>query len=231
VKLLAIEAGGPVLSAALFDKGIPLGQDWIRAPQRQTERLAPMVEALLRRNGVAPAGLGALACGRGPGSFTGLRSSLAFGLGWRLAVPGLRLVAVSTLEAWAEAYAAPGTGEALVLLDARRFQVYRALLARRGAAWVHQVPPGLLDLAKAQAGATAQVPRISDLPTIPGRAPATGEPDSAALALAVGRLALAALESGAEPPPWEPDYLRRSEAELLWERLHPAPAGPASGAS
>ncbi|MGH7441936.1 MAG: hypothetical protein ACREKE_04595, partial [bacterium] len=50
--------------------------------------------------------------------------------------------------------------------------------------------------------------------------------DSAALSQAVGRLALSALASGAVLPDWEPDYLRRSEAELLWERLHPETISP-----
>lgn len=226
MKLLAIEAGGPVLSAALFEGDRVLGRDWLRAPQRQTESLAPLVDGLLRRHRVAPSQLEALACGRGPGSFTGLRSSLAFGLGWGFAIPTLRLLAVSTLEAWAEAFASPTAREVLVLLDARRFQVYRGLLRRTGRAWVHTVPAALLDLAKAQEGVPSAAQLVSDVAGLTAKLPAPEQLESAALALAVGRLALASLDTGATPLAWEPDYLRRSEAELLWERLHPAPIGP-----
>ena len=196
------------------------------------------MDALLRRHAWRPQGIQVLACGRGPGSFTGLRSSLAFGAGWALGVEGLRLMAVGTLHAWAEAFAPAAAGEALVLLDGRRSQVYRGQLQRRGRVWTDIVEPSLVDLGETEGLAPRGAPGVSspgavlltDMPAAFARHPGwTALPvdlDSAALALAVGRLACASLESGAAGPPWEPDYLRRSEAQLLWERLHPS--SPAS---
>lgn len=204
MKLLALEAGGPVLGAALFEAGAPVASACERALQRQTERLAPLVKGLLAKQGWSVADLDAVACGLGPGSFTGLRSSLAFGRGLHLGRPGLRLLGVPTLEAWAEAFAP--ADRAWVLLDGRRGQVYRGSYARHGALWAEQAPSALLD--RADAPAPAGVPALGDLD-----APA---PVSADLALAVGRLALAGRDAG-----WEPLYLRRSEAEILWDRLHP----------
>jgi tRNA threonylcarbamoyladenosine biosynthesis protein TsaB len=208
MRLLALEAGGPLLGAALFERGVCVASAVEAAPQRQTERLAPLVRALLEQGAWRADQLQAVACGVGPGSFTGLRSSLAFGTGLALAVPGLRLLGVPTLHAWAEAYAPAAAAELLVLLDGRRGQAYRARLRRGPQGWEDAVPPALLDLEEAVQGAPACV--VGDL------APATAPADGDERARAVGRLAL----SG-DLAPWEPLYLRRSEAEILWDKLHP----------
>lgn len=216
MKLLALEAGGPVLGAALFEDGRPVAQAHVSAPQRQTESLAPMVQGLLESHGWAVKDLNALACGVGPGSFTGLRSSLAFGRGLALGAPGLQLLGVPTLEAWAEAFSPSTAGQAWVLLDGRRGQVYRGAYTRTGKRWIERDAPALLPLAEARP--LPAEPVLSDLAA---EASLPCETESAALALAVGRLALAALGDGAAAAAWEPRYLRRSEAEILWDKLHP----------
>jgi tRNA threonylcarbamoyladenosine biosynthesis protein TsaB len=208
MKLLALEAGGPLLGAALFEGGQCVAAAVESAPRRQTERLAPLVRKLLEGSGWQASQLRALACGVGPGSFTGLRSSLAFGTGLSLAVPGLRLMGVPTLHVWAEAYAPAGAQELLVLLDGRRGQAYRARVRRGSHGWEDALPPALLDLDVALVQAPACL--VGDV------APAVAPEDGDQRVRAVGRLALAG-----DLAPWEPLYLRRSEAEILWEKLHP----------
>jgi len=223
MKLLALEAGGAVLSAALFENGHAVGEAFLRAPQRQTEQLAPLVDGLLRRHQWRPADLEALACGKGPGSFTGLRSSMAFGVGCALAVEGLRLVPVSTLYAWAEAFCPSDASQAMVCLDGRRSQVFRGVFRREAGGWTDTLMPALVDRIFAL-GERKNYPDAALLSDLTSLGPWTPHPiamDSAALALAVGRLACAILASKAEPEVWEPEYLRRSEVEILWERLHP----------
>ena len=52
---------------------------------RHSAHVLPLVDEALRAAGIAPAALDAIACGAGPGSFTGLRVGLAVAKG--LALP------------------------------------------------------------------------------------------------------------------------------------------------
>ena len=93
-----------------------------------SERLMPLIDALLKESSIEREQLEAIAVAAGPGSFTGIRIgvSTARALAQGLGIPA---VGVSTLQALAEAVASPG---ALIcpLLDARRDEVYCALYRR-----------------------------------------------------------------------------------------------------
>jgi tRNA threonylcarbamoyladenosine biosynthesis protein TsaB len=213
VRLLSLEAGGERISAALFEAGACVAQAFEEARQRQTERLAPLVQGLLDGRAWAAASLDSIAAGRGPGSFTGLRSCLALGQG--LALGGrAKLVGLNTLEAWAQA---SGRDKLAVALDGRRGQVYFGRYEKRDGAWQSLEAPALLDreLAWSRLGS---LPLCCDLEAalLPPGVQTLPLPQAASLAVAVGQLAL----SG-PPQAWEPLYLRRAEAEILWEKLHP----------
>ena len=88
--------------------------------------LIPLIQALLAEAGLKLRELDAIAFGRGPGSFTGLRTacSVAQGLGFGAGVP---LLPIDTLQAVAEeARQRFGAQQVLALLDARMDQVYCA---------------------------------------------------------------------------------------------------------
>lgn len=89
-----------------------------------SERLHERIAELLARAGISARELGTIACGRGPGTFTGTRVvvALAKGLGIGLGRP---ILGVSTLAALA--CSADHRGRVLALLDARRGQVYGGL--------------------------------------------------------------------------------------------------------
>jgi tRNA threonylcarbamoyladenosine biosynthesis protein TsaB len=85
--------------------------------------LAARISALLAEAGITPRDLGAVACGVGPGTFTGTRVALATAKGLAFALP-CPLFALSTLAALAAG--ATAHGPVLALLDARRAEVYAA---------------------------------------------------------------------------------------------------------
>jgi tRNA threonylcarbamoyl adenosine modification protein YeaZ len=210
---LSLEAGGERISAALFESGSCVAEAFEEARQRQTERLAPMVQGLLQAQRWPITSLDAIAAGRGPGSFTALRSSLALGQGLALGT-GAQLIGVNTLEAWAQASGLP---ELAVALDGRRGQVYFGRYEKRGGAWQPLEAPALLDQKEAWSR-LGSLPLCCDLEArlLPAGSQSLPLPQAAALAVAVGALALSA-----SPQAWEPLYLRRAEAEILWEKLHP----------
>lgn len=91
-----------------------------------SDALIPMLESALAEAGVALRDLDAVACGAGPGSFTGLRIGLATAKGLCFAI-GRPLVLVSSLEAMAAR--ADGEVRVCATLDAHQGEVYAGLFA------------------------------------------------------------------------------------------------------
>jgi tRNA threonylcarbamoyladenosine biosynthesis protein TsaB len=106
--------------------GVVVAEGVHRETRSHTASLPGLVERVLRDAGLGVDDVEGLAVSIGPGSFTGLRISLALAKG--LAFAGrLPLVGVQTLEALAHvAEAAPGE-TICVALDARKREVYAAL--------------------------------------------------------------------------------------------------------
>lgn len=133
MKILAIDAATEACSAALLRDGT--ATERYEVPGRgHAERLLPMADELLRVAGLALHDLDAIAFGRGPGGFTGLR--IAAGVAQGLAAgSGKPLVAVSNLAAVAAAAArAAGASRVLACMDARMGEVYWAAFDCAGAA-------------------------------------------------------------------------------------------------
>ncbi|MGO2581759.1 MAG: tRNA (adenosine(37)-N6)-threonylcarbamoyltransferase complex dimerization subunit type 1 TsaB [Halomonas sp.] len=95
-------------------------------PRAHTRRLLPMVDEVLAEAQVTPAQLDAVAFGRGPGSFTGLRiaAGAAQGLAFGLDRP---LLGISTLEALAlQAHRRYHLRHVVTAIDARMGEIYAA---------------------------------------------------------------------------------------------------------
>jgi tRNA threonylcarbamoyladenosine biosynthesis protein TsaB len=125
--LLAFETCTEACSVALWRDGAVL-ERFELAPRRHAELALPWAEALLAEAGVARAQLDAIAVGRGPGAFTGVRLGVAIAQGIALALDR-PVLPVSTLAA----LAMRGRGERiLAAIDARMGEVYVGAFARDG---------------------------------------------------------------------------------------------------
>lgn len=133
MKILALDAATEACSAALYREGDV--DERFEVPGRgHAERLLPMADELLGQAGLRLGDLDAIAFGRGPGGFTGLR--IAAGIAQGLASgSGRPVVPVSNLAAVAAAAArTSGTRCVLACMDARMGQVYWAAFDCQGAA-------------------------------------------------------------------------------------------------
>lgn len=126
MKLLAIETATEACSVALWVDGEVRERHEI-APRRHTELVLPWAQALLADAGIARSQLDAIACGRGPGAFTGVRLAVAITQGLALALDR-PVLAVSTLAALA--LEAEGHESILAAIDARMGEVYAGLFGR-----------------------------------------------------------------------------------------------------
>jgi tRNA threonylcarbamoyladenosine biosynthesis protein TsaB len=117
---------------------------------RASARIVPVAMELLARAGRAPADLDAVAFGRGPGAFTGLRTACAVaqGLAWGAGCPVLPIDSLLVVAEDARAQLAPGGEpfETWVAMDARMDEVYAAAYAWRGDAWQVLREPALASL-------------------------------------------------------------------------------------
>lgn len=126
MKILAIDTSSTACSVALLvEDTIHLSHQI--APLQQAQLVLGMVDELMHSNHMALSQLDALAFGRGPGSFTGVRiaTSVMQGMGFALDLP---LIALSSLAALAQsAYDDLGWKKMVVAIDARIQEVYWAL--------------------------------------------------------------------------------------------------------
>ena len=127
---VAVQRGGPHAPAPLHCEAAGGAQ--------ASAALIPAIQDLLARAGLRLPQLDAIVFGRGPGSFTGLRTacSVAQGLALGAAVP---VLAVDTLLAVAEeARYREGVTQVVAVLDARMDEVYSAAYAYEAGRWRQQ---------------------------------------------------------------------------------------------
>ena len=125
MKLLAFETATEACSVALWIDG-EVRERFEIAPRRHAELALPWADALLADAGIAKSQLDAIAVGRGPGAFTGVRLAVAIAQGIALALDR-PVVPVSTLAA----LAMQSDGErVLAAIDARMGEIYLGQFAR-----------------------------------------------------------------------------------------------------
>jgi tRNA threonylcarbamoyladenosine biosynthesis protein TsaB len=144
MKLLAFDTSTETLSIAVSaGPGAPVLEHTAAGGAQASAALIPAIQDLLARAGLALEALDAIAFGRGPGSFTGLRTAAAVaqGLGFGAGVP---VLPVDTLLAVAEeAHGQRGVTRVVAMLDARMDEVYFAAYERLDGQWLTRQPPAL----------------------------------------------------------------------------------------
>lgn len=135
-RILALDTATEACSAALMLDDEVLLERFTLAPREHTQRILPMVDSLLAEAGITLKSLDALAFGRGPGSFTGVRIGIGIAQGLALGA-NLPLIGVSTLAALAEgAWRQTGVCQVLTAIDARMGEVYWAPYQRQAGVWL-----------------------------------------------------------------------------------------------
>lgn len=226
--LLAIDTSSVSLSCALSEKDRLISEWTVVRKLTHSEQLLPHMDMMMKEAGVSRQDITAIAASCGPGSFTGLRIGLAtvkmIAYIWK--VP---LIAVNTLEALAwnmagsQAFVCPMT-------DAQKGHVYTAIYGAFDHIWTEekeQVMEADEAVEKAAAhggpmiftGESADTYREKILEAGMQMAPPSQRCSRA------GSVAMAAWEKLAQgdisdPETLVPHYIRRSEAEVLWERNH-----------
>lgn len=126
MQILAIETSTDACSLALYRDGEIFVKEAI-IPQQHSQQLLPMLDVLLAETGAALSGCDAIAFGRGPGSFTGIRmaAGVAQGLAFGIDVP---VIPISTLAALAwRAKQQQARATYVATLDARMHELYWAV--------------------------------------------------------------------------------------------------------
>ena len=225
--LLAVDTATAACAVALVEDDRVLAEYNLVNPRAHSTQLMPFIARCFTASGRDRRELGAIACGIGPGSFTGLRIGLAAvkAMAYALKIP---VVGVGTLDAIAAgaAGAAPPGALLVPMLDAKRGEVFAATYS----AGAQVTPPRVVALAALLGeldadrvvplgdGALGLKPLVQAAlgPRARFVAPELSLPRGAAVA----RLALARLAAGQATDPYglAPLYLRRSEAEEVWQR-------------
>ena len=230
MSILAIDTATQVSSVAVADEGRLLAELTMQGKLTHSETLLPHIEQVLKMAAVAKEDLTGIAISNGPGSFTGLRIGLAAAkaMSYVLNIP---LVGVSTLQALAYQLPVPGV-RLMCLLDAQKGNAYVESYRWENSSLQVVEPVKVAKISEivvncAQIG--EQVILLGDavqkkeLPANVSTAmPHIVMPRAACVAM-LGQEKLLAGETD-NVMDLEPVYIRRSEAEVLWEKRHPEEA-------
>ena len=226
-RILAIDTATEACSVAIWNQG-EVHALFELCPREHTQRILPLVQQVLAESGLSLSQLDALAFGRGPGSFTGVRIGIGIAQGLALGAE-LPMLGISTLQTMAQgAWRMTGAQRVLAAIDARMGEVYWGQFERQAdGQWLESVgeavlsPQQALERAQQLQGDWAQVgtgwqtyPDLvagSSLNVTDGQMLLPQAEDMLPLALLAWQQGLAVSVENAEPT-----YLRN---EVTWKKL------------
>jgi tRNA threonylcarbamoyladenosine biosynthesis protein TsaB len=226
--LLCLDTATPRVSVAFGHDGEVLGSVELDTGRRHAEQVAPSIEYLRDRLDVDLEHLAGIAVGVGPGLFTGLRVGITTA---RVMAQTLRIPVIGVPSLDLVAYPLRHTHRLVAtVFDAKRHEVFHARY--------RPVPGGVQRVSEYEVSApgklVAELLAAGDEVLLAGdgiacyggefaaidRAEYAGSEFSAPSAAALVALATARMEREEFSAPWDihPMYLRKSDAELAWDR-------------
>ncbi len=136
MNILAIDTSTEACSAALNVNGESISSRYQLAPREHSRLILKMIDDLLAQAELPVSALDAIAFGRGPGSFMGLRiaAGVVQGIAFAHDIP---VIPVSTLKAIAQrTFAETEKSYVLATIDARMDEVYWAAYYRENQQWL-----------------------------------------------------------------------------------------------
>ncbi len=127
---MAVVDGGRVVAAERFPHGL-----------RHAAEIVPILDRLIRSGGWGPKDIEHIYVSAGPGSFTGLRIGITVAKTMALA-GAAKIVAVPTVRVLA-ANATTDAKHLIIVLDAKRDQIFTARFERDAQGWVEREPAHL----------------------------------------------------------------------------------------
>jgi tRNA threonylcarbamoyladenosine biosynthesis protein TsaB len=227
-RAVAIETSGRVGSVALVEDERVIDEETFAHGLKHAATIVPMIDRLTRARGWRARDVEHLYLSHGPGSFTGLRIGITLAKTLALATQ-VKLVAVPSVRVLVE-NAPPEARNVIIVLDAKREQIFTGRFERQGEDWIEREPAHLDSLTAMLDRAARPVHLLGEgvpyhrqfIPADP-QIVVCGESTWRARAGAVARLGIEMASRGefADPFTLTPLYIRRPEAEEKFEARNP----------
>lgn len=233
-RAIAIETSGRIGSIAVVDSSRIIAEETFPHGLAHAAQVVSILDRHVRAAGWMPRDVEHLYLSIGPGSFTGLRIAVTLAKAMALAT-GVKIAAVPSTRVLVE-NAPPDAAQVIIVLDAKRGQIFTARFARSADGWTEIEAPHVDTLAAALARAPRPVHLLGEGIPLHRQFIDPADPDiiispesswrarAAAVALIGARLAAAG--QFADPFTLAPLYIRLPEAEE--KLLTPAPSTPSA---
>lgn len=231
MKILAIDTSNQVMSVAVIDNQVIIGEITTNIKGNHSERLMPAIDQLMQEVHWKPEELDRIAVAKGPGSYTGLRIgvTIAKTLAWTL---NKELVGISSLEVLA-GNCQETTDLLIPLMDARRSNIYTGLYQWQNGdlcqveidhhtsatSWAEFLANNYQTETVQLVGGDWKLYEETFKSVFGERLKIAAPKDQLPRASVLGLLAEAA--EPVDPHTFLPDYLKLAEAEENWREAHP----------
>jgi len=225
---LALETSSRIGAIAIVEDGRVVAEDQFQHGLQHAAEIVSRIDRLCRDCDCLPGDLKEIYVSAGPGSFTGLRIGVTLAKTLAFAT-GARIVAVPTVRVLAR-NAPPAATDLIIVLDAKRGQIYTARFARSDDNWIEREPAHLDELAAVLRRSPRPLWLLGEgiphhrqfLPADDVSVIITPQETwgPAAAAVAQEGVLMAARGEFVDPDRLVPIYIRKPEAQEKWEQAH-----------